>query len=55
MKKENIIVELICLEEEIETSEDIGEKIKLKKQWNKLHNKLKKIVNKEVKGYEEKE
>ena len=48
MKKENIIVELMSIEEQLEMTDDLGEKIKLKKQWTKLHNKLKKIVNKEV-------
>ena len=49
MKKEKIIVELMSIEEELEMTDDLGEQIKLKKQWTKLHNKLKKIVNKEVK------
>lgn len=55
MKKENIIINLMILEEEIKLTNDEGEKIKLKKQWTKLHNKLIKILKKEVKGYEEKE
>ena len=48
MKKENIIVELMNIEELIKATDDMGEKIQLKKQWTRLHNKLKKIVNKEV-------
>lgn len=48
MKKENIIVELMEIEELLDMTEDKGEQIKLKRKWTKLHNKLKKIVNKEV-------
>lgn len=48
MSKEKIIVELMELEELIKATDDLGEKIKLKRQWTRLHNKLKKIVNKEV-------
>lgn len=48
-KKEKIIVELMSIEEEIEMAEDLGEKIKLKARWTKLHNKLIKILNKELK------
>lgn len=48
MSKDKIIVELMEIESLIEMTDDKGEQIKLKKQWTKLHNKLKKIVNKEV-------
>lgn len=49
MRKEKIIVELMELEELIEVEENIEKKKKLKIRYTKLHNKLKNIVNKEVK------